>query len=122
MTVALWMILAAGVLPWATTGLAKTGGFDNRAPREWVNSLTGWRQRADWAHRNHFEAFPLFAAAVLTATLTHAPQGWTDLLAGAFVLFRLAYTAAYIADRATLRSIVWFGGVACVVGLFAAGA
>ena len=121
MNFALWMILVAGVLPWATTGLAKTGGFDNRAPRDWVNTLTGWRQRADWAHRNHFEAFPLFAAAVLTATLTHVPQGLVDALAGSFVLFRLAYTGAYIADRATLRSIAWFGGAACVVGLFAAG-
>ena len=122
MTLALWMILVAGVLPWATTGLAKTGGFDNRAPRDWVNTLTGWRQRADWAHRNHFEAFPLFAAAVLTATLTHVPPGRVDALAGSFILFRLAYTVAYIADWVTLRSIVWFGGVACVVGLFVAGA
>ena len=122
MTFALWMILAAGILPYVTTGLAKTGGFDNRAPREWVNSLTGWRQRADWAHRNHFEAFPLFAAAVLTATLTHAPQGRVDALAGAYILFRLAYTGAYIADRASLRSVTWFGGVACVVALFVSGA
>ena len=121
MTFALWMILVAGFLPWATTGLAKSGGFDNRAPRDWVNTLTGWRQRADWAHRNHFEAFPIFAAAVLTASFIHAPQGRVDVLAGAFVLFRLAYTGAYIADRATLRSVAWFGGVICVVGLFAAG-
>ena len=120
MTLALWMILVAGVLPWATTGLAKTGGFDNRAPRDWVNTLTGWRQRADWAHRNHFEAFPLFAAAVLIATIAGAAPARIDWLAGAYVLFRVGYTGAYIADRPTLRSALWFGAVACVVGLFAA--
>ncbi len=121
MNFAFWMILVAGVLPYVTTGLAKTGGFDNRAPREWVGSLTGWRQRADWAHRNHFEAFPLFAAAVLVATLSHVPQSRIDGLAGAYIVFRLAYTAAYVADQATLRSAVWFGGVACVIALFVLG-
>ncbi len=121
MTFALWMVLAAGVLPYATTGLAKSGGFDNRAPREWAGSLTGWRQRADWAHRNHFEAFPLFAVAVLAAMVTHAPQGRIDLLAGVYILFRLVYTGAYLADQATLRSALWFGGLVCVVGLFLSG-
>ena len=121
MNFAFWMILVAGVLPYITTGLAKTGGFDNRAPREWVGTLTGWRQRADWAHRNHFEAFPLFAAAVLVATFAHLPQGRIDVLAGAYIVFRLAYTAAYVADQPTLRSAVWFGAVTCVIALFVSG-
>jgi len=122
MRFAFWMVLVAGVLPYVTTGLAKSGGFDNRAPRDWVNSLSGWRRRADWAHRNHFEAFPLFAAAVLIATIAGAAPARIDWLAGAYVLFRVGYTGAYIADRPTLRSALWFGAVACVVGLFAAAA
>jgi len=44
-------------------------GVDNRAPRPSLESLSGWRQRADWAHRNHFEAFPAFAAVVFVAEL-----------------------------------------------------
>ncbi len=121
MTFAFWAVLAAAILPYLTTGLAKSGGFDNRAPREWQARLTGWRQRADWAQRNHFEAFPPFAAAVIIATLAHAPQGRVDALAGVFVVMRVIYTAMYVADWANLRSVVWFLGVLCVVALFCIG-
>jgi len=38
------------------------------------------------------------------------------------VLFRIAFGAAYIADRPTLRSLVWTGAFACTVGLFIAAA
>ena len=36
----------------------------------------------------------------------------------AFVGFRVAYTLAYIYDKPTLRSLLWSGGVFCVIGLF----
>src|SRR5258707_9047872 len=86
MTFAYWMLIAAAMLPYLTIALAKSaGGIDNRAPRPSLESLSGWRQRADWAHRNHFEAFPAFAAAVFVAELTHAPQSRIDQLAGSFV-------------------------------------
>ncbi len=116
------MLLAAALLPYLTVGAAKFGGsgstYDNRRPRAWTERLAGWRQRAEWAHRNHFEAFPPFAAGVLVASFEHAPAGWTDLLAGVFVASRLAYTVAYCADRPLLRSGAWGVGLLCVVGLF----
>jgi uncharacterized MAPEG superfamily protein len=106
MTFAYWMLIAAAMIPYLTIALAKSaGGIDNRAPRPSLESLSGWRQRADWAHRNHFEAFPAFAAAVFVAELSHAPQTRIDQLAGIFVLLRVIYTALYVADQATLRSI-----------------
>jgi len=81
MTFAYWMLIAAVMMPYLTIALAKSaGGVDNRAPRPSLESLSGWRQRADWAHRNHFEAFPAFAAAVFVAELTHAPQSRIDQL------------------------------------------
>lgn len=123
MTFALWTILVAAVLPLIATGIAKAGqsGYDNAQPRIWETRLTGWRQRASWAHRNHIEAFAPFAAAVLVAHVVHAPQARVDLLAGAFILARVAYTAAYIADRNTLRSVCWAVGFAFQLGLFCAG-
>ena len=122
MTFAYWMLLVAALLPYVTVGLAKSGGgFDNHAPRPGLDSLTGWRRRADWAHRNHFEAFPAFAAAVIVAELAHAPQNRIDVLAGIFVLLRLVYTALYLADQATLRSIVWSLGLVSVIWLFVLG-
>jgi len=70
MTIAYWMLIAAVMMPYLTIALAKSaGGVDNRAPRPSLESLSGWRQRADWAHRNHFEAFPAFAAVVFVAEL-----------------------------------------------------
>src|SRR3954452_1349886 len=122
MTFAYWMLLAAAMLPYLTVALAKSaGGIANRAPRLSFESLSGWRQRADWAHRNHFEAFPVFAAAVFVAELTHAPQNRIDQLAGVFVLLRVIYTALYVADQATLRSVFWFLGFIAVVWLFVLG-
>ena len=116
MTFAYWMLIAAAMLPYLTIALAKSaGGIDNRAPRPSLESLSGWRQRADWAHRNHFEAFPAFAAAVFVAELTHAPQSRIDQLAGIFVLLRVIYTVLYVADQATLRSILWLLGLTAIL-------
>ncbi|NPD67489.1 hypothetical protein HN018_07935 [Lichenicola cladoniae] len=123
MQFAYWMLLLAALLPYILTGIAKAGtASDNSAPRLDAERLKGWRQRAEWAHRNHFEAFPAFAAAVLVAELAHAAQNRIDWLAGIFVLLRIGYSVAYIANRASLRSACWAGGIVCVIALFCIGA
>jgi uncharacterized MAPEG superfamily protein len=122
MTFAYWMLMVAVMLPYLSIALAKSArGIDNHAPRPSLESLSGWRQRADWAHRNHFEAFPAFAAAVFVAEMTHAPQTRIDQLAGIFVLLPVIYTALYVADQATLRSAVWSLGLLIVIWLFVVG-
>jgi len=121
MTFAYWMLLVAALLPYFTVGLAKSGGFDNHAPRPSLEGLGGWRRRAVWAHQNHFEAFAVFAAAVIVAELAHAPQSRIDFLAGIFVFLRVIYTALYLAGQAALRSIVWFLGLLAVIWLFVLG-
>jgi uncharacterized MAPEG superfamily protein len=118
MTFAYGMIVVAMFLPYAAVVLAKSGGVDNHAPRATLAALTGWRQRADWAHRNHFEAFAPFAAAVIVAELAHGAQAKIDLVAGAFIVLRIVYTGLYIADLATLRTIAWSLGFICVLALF----
>lgn len=120
-----WMILAAALLPYLTILFVKRAGgrrFDNQRPRAWMEQLTGWQQRGDWAHRNHFETFPIFAAGVFVAELAQAPQDRIDLLAGAFVVIRIVYTALYLANMATLRSIVWALGFLVTLSLFMLGA
>ncbi len=122
MHLATWMILVAILLPYVMAALAKGGGgIDNRQPRAGLDGLQGWRQRADWAQRNHFEALPAFAAGVLVAELAHAPQSRIDALAVLFVVLRCAYSAAYLADRAPLRTASWAGGLICIVALFCIG-
>jgi len=114
-----WMILIAAVLPYITVGGAKSSkAYDNTSPRIYLAALQGWRARADWAHRNHFEAFPAFAAAVIVAQLKAAPQNRIDVLASLFIAIRIAYTAAYLGNAASLRSTLWIAGFACTAALF----
>src|SRR5690606_26471606 len=120
-TIAYWCVLAAAVLPYAFTLLAKSSQrFSNRRPREYLEGTDGWRKRAHWTQLNSFEAFPPFAAATIIAHLTAGPEAQPTInaLALGFVGARVLYGAMYLADRPSLRSIAWFGGIACVVGLF----
>jgi uncharacterized MAPEG superfamily protein len=117
---AYWMVLAAALLPYAATAYAKQGTADNHTPRLYAETLTGARRRADWAQRNHFEAFPTFAAGVIIASIADAPHMIVNWLAGIFVGLRVLYTFAYITDRATLRTILFLAGSVCVLGLFVA--
>ncbi|SFF25629.1 Uncharacterized conserved protein, MAPEG superfamily [Fontimonas thermophila] len=126
MSIAYWCVVIAAFLPFLGTLAAKIGGrmpvSANHNPREWLDQIGGWQKRAHWYQLNSFEAFPAFAAAVLIATELQAPQARIDQLAMAFIGFRLAYFVCYVADWATLRSLVWFGGIACTLWLFLLGA
>ncbi len=123
MTTAYWMILVAGLMPyWPTVASKLRRTYDNAAPRAGVDQLPPRQQRAYWAQLNAFEAFPLFAAAVIIAHLAGGRQATIDLLAVAFVGFRILYTLAYLYDRPLLRSLVWAAGMFSVIGLFIAAA
>lgn len=120
MTLSYWCILVAGLMPVLTIAVAKYGrrDFDNAEPRAWLDKQTGVRRRADYAHRNHFEAFPFFAAAVLVAQQVGAPQGQIDIAALVFIAARLLYTVLYLADKPSARSAVWIIGYLSVIALF----
>ena len=131
MTIAYFCIIVACLLPILCAGLAKSkgfgrprreGGFDHEHPREWLAKLTGWQARANAAQANSFEALPLFVAGVLVAQQLHAAQGTINALAVAFIAVRLAFIGAYLADKASLRSLIWATGVAISVALFFIGA
>lgn len=130
MTIAEACILVACILPVACAGIAKSkglgkprrdGGFDNRNPRQWLANLQGWQARANAAQANCFEALPIFIAGVLVAERMNASQALIDGLALAVVAARVGYIGAYLADRANLRSALWFVGFACCVALFFSG-
>jgi uncharacterized MAPEG superfamily protein len=113
-------LLMAGVLPVACAGIAKLGfkHYDNHNPRAWLANQTGFRARANAAQSNSFEAFPFFAAGVLLALLAGVDHGKIDSLSIGFVVTRIVYMACYVADKATLRSIVWSIGYGCTIALF----
>ena len=119
MTIAYWCILAAALLPYVWVGAAKSApGYNNAAPRAFLDTLSDWRRRAAWAQLNAFEAFPPFAAGVIIAHQLNAPQAWIDLLALGFIGLRLVHGIAYIGNWPALRSLAWAGGIACVITLF----
>lgn len=119
MTIAYWCVFVSIFLPYVWVIIAKARpGYDNRAPRSQLDAAKGFRQRANWAHLNAFEAFPPFAAAVVIAHQAHAAQGVVDGLALAFLAFRIVHGACYLLNWASVRSLVWSGGFLSVVGLF----
>lgn len=122
MTTALWCVLIAGLLPYVAALTAKAGArFDNNNPREWLARQEGYRRRANAAQANSFEAFPLFAAAVIVAYLLNAPQERVDMLAMGFIAARVVFLICYLADWATIRSLAWMAGIFCAVMIFVAG-
>lgn len=129
-TLAYWCVLVAALLPIVCAGIAKwgmfrkpprAGGFDNANPRAWLARQTDWRARANAAQANSFEALPFFIGAVIIAHQLGAHQTRLDLLAFVYVVLRMVYIMLYVADLASVRSLVW--GLALVVNvaiLFAA--
>jgi uncharacterized MAPEG superfamily protein len=120
LSIALWCVLVAAVLPILAVGIAKASGgaYNNHDPRGHAAGYTGLAKRAHAAHANGYEAFPFFAAAVLVAELKGVSGGWVSGLAIAFVLARLAYIGCYLADQPALRSIVWSVGWFVTIAIF----
>jgi uncharacterized MAPEG superfamily protein len=121
MTIAELCLLGSVVLTILSIMPAKLSGrgeYDNGNPRDPRFFASGLRMRSLGAHQNGFEAFPLFAAAVILAEMRAVPQGTVDLLAVAFVVVRVVYVLLYLGDRPSLRSMVWWVGFACNLAIF----
>ena len=123
MTIAFWTLLAAIAFPWLMavikkSALATSGNYNNSAPRAGLENLQGVSQRALWAEKNSFEILPAYIAAILVAHVAGAEQAYIDLAAILFIVSRVLYALCYLMDWATLRSIVWTLGIACIIGLF----
>ncbi len=115
-------VLIAGLLPYVCAMAAKWGfqDFDNHNPRQWLAQQTGFRARSNAAQANSFEAFPLFAAGVVLATLAHVEPSRIDLYAMVFVAARVGFVLCYLSDKASWRSLCWLVGILSVLALFAA--
>ncbi len=116
MTIAFWCVFVAAFLPYIALGFA--GRRNSHAPRAGDAALTGRAARAVAAQLNAFEAFPAFAAGVVISHIALGPNSWSNILAAAFILVRLAHMGSYIADLQPHRSIAWFVGILIVIALF----
>lgn len=110
LTLADLSILGAVAAYMAPIGIAKFsahGAFDNARPRDPEFFKDAFRARGLGAHQNGLEGFAFFAAAVIVAQIRAAPQGAVDAMALGYVALRIGYVALYLANRPTLRSMVW---------------
>lgn len=119
MSIPFWCVFIAALLiylaklPVASAMKAEAGGYDNHYPREQQARLSGFGARAQAAHLNSIEIFPLFAAGVLMAHTTEVFGWWVDALAVLFILSRVFYLLLYWRDLAWQRSLVWTVGLVC---------
>lgn len=120
---AYWCVLIAALLPYVWVSIAKASGerYDNRDPRGWIARQTNPRvHRANAAQLNSYEAFAPFAAGVILAQLAGVAADRIALLALAFVVLRVLHGVVYIAGhKHALRSLIWFGALACALALLA---
>jgi uncharacterized MAPEG superfamily protein len=113
-------ILVAALLPYLWVTLSKVSGqrYDNRDPRGWLARQDNPRvHRANSAQLNAFEAFAPFAASVLMAQLADVDPQRITWLSITFVVLRVLHGVVYVAGLARWRSLLWFGGLVCVVAL-----
>ena len=83
--------------------------------------MEGVGARAIAAHQNAWEALGFFTAAVAVLHLANptAAHGSTAAnLSLGFLATRVAHPVLYLANLDILRSAVFLGGIACVLGLF----
>lgn len=126
MNLAYLCVLFAALMPILLAGLAKFGGkrlgvdYDNAAPRASLARLAGWPQRANWAQQNSWEAFPVFAAAVLMALQAGQDVAAVGVWACVFILARLAYALCYLLDLSNARSLCWLAGMGVCLRLMIA--
>ena len=117
----IYLILAACLLPYVFTMIAKkAGGFkakDNQNPRDFLEQSTGVAKRANAVHQNSFESLPLFIAAVLMAEYLVMPQSLIMTFGIGYLIFRVLYGICYLANWATLRSIMWLLSMLCPIAL-----
>lgn len=119
MTIPHLCLLIVVVLPFPWIMLAKVSKrYDNGAPRTYLAGLEGWRARAYAAHQNAWEALAMFTAAIVAAGQASGANPWINWLAITFVVVRVLHGVLYVANLASLRSLAWFVGVACVVSMF----
>lgn len=117
MVTAYWFILIAALMPYSILQVARGKNFDNAKPRDGFAAAEGLQKRAYNAHLNSFEAFPFFAVAVLVA-LQAGMGGWLlNVLAGLWLVVRVAYIYAYLKDMPSWRSRIWATGMLVCIAI-----
>jgi uncharacterized MAPEG superfamily protein len=124
MTISLWTLLAASLLPYVWFSIANQhrqrefGTLDNQHPRLQQAKQTGVGARANAASLNAFEVLAVYAPAVLVAYLLAPTSELSALLALGWIALRVAHGAFYVANKASARTVCFALANVCVVLLY----
>ena len=121
MQIAHWCVLITILIPYSLVFMARIPGITlekNLVPRIVSDSLTGVKQRLYWAHLNALEMIAPFTAAVIISQSFSIDQQAIDTLALIFIGFRVGHALMYAANRGVLRTLMFAGGMTCIVLLF----
>lgn len=127
MTIALFCILLATLMPIVCAGLAKgrdmgvshkDGGYDNRNPRDWITKQQGFKKWAQAAQENCWEALPFFAAAVIVSHQLGVIGWLPNALAVTFIVLRVIYIWLYVTAQQRARSLVWSAAFFVNIAIF----
>jgi uncharacterized MAPEG superfamily protein len=124
MTITLWSLLVAALLPYVWFGVAtplrkqEFGELDANHPRLQEAKQSGRGARAMGAHGNAFEALAVWAPAVLAAHATNPGSALAPKLALAWMAARFFHGVVYIAGIAPVRTLLFAVGVVCSVLMY----
>ncbi len=111
--VELTLLVAAVVIGLVQIVWASAAGSGQRelswllGPRDEAMPVSGVAGRLDRALKNFVETFPLFAAAVIAATLADKLGPLTLWGAGLYVAGRALYVPLYASGVSGIRTLVW---------------
>ena len=107
-------------LPYTVVAYARVQGgmVYLEKPRAMDGTLPDYAQRANWAHKNSFEAFIIFSAAAGMAYATGVESSVAGWAALAFVVARSFYSAFYILNIPVGRALMFATGSTCSLTLF----
>lgn len=124
MTIPLWTLLVASLLPYVWFSFANPlrkrefGTLDNHHPRLQQARQTDAGARAQAASANAFEALGVYAPAVLVAYLVVPHSELAPKLALAWVALRIAHGAFYLANKPGARTVAFALGTLCSIALY----
>jgi len=123
MTTPFRCLLIVALLPYVLAGIGgylrmrQLGELDNNHPRIQANRLEGVAARALAAQANAWESLAVFATVVIVAHLVQADPAASATAALIFLATRIAHPILYLANLATLRTLVFVVGLGCIARL-----
>jgi uncharacterized MAPEG superfamily protein len=121
MTTPFRCLFILAVLPYVLAGLGgylrvkQLGHADNNHPRIQALKLQGAAARALAAQANAWEALTVFGIVAIVAHLVGADAAKSATASLVYLATRIAHPVLYIADLATVRTLVFTVGLGCIV-------